>query len=162
MARLYMIRHGKPSSAWGQDPDPDPGLDEAGQAQAKAAADALMALPADRRPTRVFSSPLRRCRETAQPLADEERGPWLRNAFQSQWSEVKGDIDYDDWRAAVGEALGELDGNTAVFSHFVAINAALACVTGEKMVLTFRPDHTSITVFAADDGRVSLVERGPE
>ena len=185
MARLYMIRHGKPSSAWGQDPNPDPGLDEAGQAQAKAAADALMALPVGQRPTRVFSSPLRRCRETAQPfadaigvpveietrfgeipspssLADEERGPWLRNAFQSQWSEVKGDIDYDDWRAAVGEALSELDANTAVFSHFVAINAALACVTGEKMVLTFRPDHTSITVFAADDGRVSLVERGPE
>jgi broad specificity phosphatase PhoE len=55
MARLYMIRHGKPSSAWGQDPNPDPGLDEAGQAQAKAAADVLMALPAGQRPTRVFS-----------------------------------------------------------------------------------------------------------
>src|SRR5580658_1220758 len=101
MARLYMIRHGKPSSAWGQDPDPDPGLDDAGKAQARAAADALMALPADERPTRVFSSPLRRCRETAQPFADRigavveidplvgeiptpkalseaERGPWLR------------------------------------------------------------------------------------
>jgi broad specificity phosphatase PhoE len=185
MARLYMIRHGKPSSAWGQDPDPDPGLDETGQAQARAAAAALMALPAGERPTRVFSSPLRRCRETAQPFADaigasveiearfgeipspsslaeDQRGPWLRNAFQSQWREVKGDIDYDDWRAAVGEALGELDGDTAVFSHFVAINAALACVTGEKKVLTFRPDHTSITVFEVDNGTVSLVERGPE
>jgi broad specificity phosphatase PhoE len=185
MARLYMIRHGKPSSAWGQDPDPDPGLDDAGKAQAKAAADALMALPADQRPIRVFSSPLRRCRETAQPfadaigvpveiearfgeipspssLADAERGPWLRNAFQSQWREVKGDIDYDDWRAAVGEALGELDANSAVFSHFVAINAALACVTGETRVLTFRPDHASITVFEVDDGKVKLVGRGPE
>jgi broad specificity phosphatase PhoE len=185
MARLYMIRHGKPTAAWGQNPDPDPGLDEAGHAQARAAAKALMALPADQRPTRVFSSPLRRCRETAQPFADaigvpveiearfgeipspsalkdEERGPWLRNAFQSQWSEVKGDIDYDDWRSAVGEALGELDANSAVFSHFVAINAALACVTGETKVLTFRPDHTSITVFEVEDGRVRLVERGPE
>jgi broad specificity phosphatase PhoE len=133
----------------------------------------------------VFSSPLRRCRETAQPFADaigvpveiearfgeipspsslaqEERGPWLRNAFQSRWTEVRGDIDYDVWRAAVGEALGDLATNTAVFSHFVAINAALACVTGETRVLTFRPDHTSITVFEVDDGRVSLVERGPE
>jgi broad specificity phosphatase PhoE len=144
-----------------------------------------MALPADQRPVRVFSSPLRRCRETAQPFADaigvpveiearfgeipspsslaqEERGPWLRNAFQSRWTEVRGDIDYDVWRAAVGEALGDLATNTAVFSHFVAINAALACVTGETRVLTFRPDHTSITVFEVDDGRVSLVERGPE
>ncbi len=185
MARLYMIRHGKPSAAWGQHPDPDPGLDETGQAQARAAADALMALPADRRPTRVFSSPLRRCRETAQPFADaigvpveiearfgeipspsslaqEERGPWLRNAFQSQWTEVKGDIDYDAWRAAVGEALSELDADTAVFSHFVAINAALACATGETKVLSFRPDHASITVFETKDGQVRLVERGPE
>ncbi|HEX4198537.1 MAG TPA: histidine phosphatase family protein [Caulobacteraceae bacterium] len=185
MARLYMIRHGKPSAVWGQNPDPDPGLDETGQAQARAAAEALMALPADQRPTRVLSSPLRRCRETAQPYADaigvpveiearfgeipspsalaqEERGPWLRNAFQSQWSEVKGDIDYGRWRDAVGEALGELDANTAVFSHFVAINAGLSCVTGETRVLTFRPDHASITVFEARDGKVSLVERGPE
>ncbi len=185
MARLYMIRHGKPSAAWGQHPDPDPGLDETGAAQARAAAEVLMALPADQRPGRVFSSPLRRCRETAQPFADaigvpveieerfgeipspaslaqEERGPWLRNAFQSRWTEVKGDIDYDVWRAAVGEALGELDANTAVFSHFVAINAALACVTGETRVLTFRPDHASITVLEVNDGRVSLVERGPE
>ena len=185
MARIYMIRHGKPSGAWGQDPDPDPGLDEAGKVQARAAADALKTLPADQRPTRVFSSPLRRCRETAEPFADElgvaveieerfgeipspaalsqeERGPWLRNAFQSQWREVKGDIDYDAWRASVGQALGELTGNTAVFSHFVAINAALACATGETRVLTFRPDHASITTFEVEHGRVSLVERGPE
>ena len=91
-----------------------------------------------------------------------ERGPWLRNAFQSRWREVKGDIDYDDWRAAVGEALGELATNTAVFSHFVAINAALASVTGETRVLTFRPDYASITVFEVDNGKVKLVERGPE
>jgi broad specificity phosphatase PhoE len=75
MARLYMIRHGKPSAAWGQHPDPDPGLDETGQAQARAAAGALMALPADQRPVRVFSSPLRRCRETAQPFADAIGAP---------------------------------------------------------------------------------------
>jgi broad specificity phosphatase PhoE len=185
MARLYMIRHGKPSAAWGQHPDPDPGLDETGKAQARAAADALMALPPAQRPTRVMSSPLARCRETAQPFADaigvpveiearfgeipspasltqEERGPWLRNAFQSQWREVKGDIDYDAWRADIGAGLSELDANTAVFSHFVAINAALACVTGETRVLTFRPDHASITVLEATDGRVTLVERGPE
>lgn len=185
MTRLYMIRHGKPSATWGQHPDADPGLDETGHGQARAAAAALMALPAAQRPVRVFSSPLRRCRETAQPFADaigaaveieprfgeipspsalahEERGPWLRNAFQSQWSEVKGDIDYDVWRAAVGEALSEMSADAAVFSHFVAINAALACVTGDSRVLTFRPDHASITTFELKDGRLALVERGPE
>lgn len=185
MARLYMIRHGRPSATWGEHADPDPGLDEMGQRQARAAAETLKALPASERPTRVISSPLRRCRETAQPFADaigvpvgidervgeipspsalsqEERGPWLRNAFQSRWADVKGDIDYDAWRGEVGACLAGLDANTAVFSHFVAINAAIACVTGEPVVLTFRPDHCSISVFEAEDGALTLVERGPE
>jgi broad specificity phosphatase PhoE len=184
MTRLYMIRHGKPSSTWGEDADPDPGLDAAGKAQAEAAADALMALPAGRRPMRVFSSPLRRCRETAQPfadrigvaveidpavgeipspkaLSDEERGPWLRNAFTQRWGEVTGDIDYDAWRKSVGAGVAAKAG-AAVFSHFVAINAAVSCVTGDDAVLSFRPDHTSITVFDVEDGVLSLVERGPE
>jgi broad specificity phosphatase PhoE len=182
--RLYVIRHGKPSSTWGQHPDPDPGLDEAGHAQAEAAADALMALPADVRPTRVFSSPLRRCRETAQPFADRlgvaveidprvgeiptptalteaERGPWLRDAFQKRWSQIQGDLDYDLWRRGVGAALIEHAG-AAVFSHFVAINAAVSCVTGDDRVLSFRPDHASISVFDVTGGKLSLVERGPE
>src|SRR5579871_3294996 len=185
MPRLYMIRHGRPSTGWGEHADPDPGLDAAGQAQARSAADALLALPAGERPLRVLSSPLRRCRETAQPYADaigaqveieprvgeiptpsalgpEERGPWLRNAFQANWRDVKGDIDYDAWRAAVGEALAEQTRPVAIFSHFVAINAALACVSGEPRVLTFRPDHCAITVFDVADGRLGLVERGPE
>ena len=69
MSHVYMIRHGKPASTWG-DADEDPGLDETGRAQAQAAAEVLLALPEGRRPTAVVSSPLRRCRETAQPFAD--------------------------------------------------------------------------------------------
>jgi len=184
MTRLYMIRHGKPSSTWGQNPDPDPGLDEAGHAQARAAAQTLIALPDAVRPTRVFSSPLRRCRETAQPYADligvmleiderfgeiptpaalsqEERGPWLRAAFQGRWPDIKGDLDYDAWRKSVGAALAERAG-CAVFSHFVAINAAVSCITGDDQVLSFRPDHASISTFELQDGRLTLVERGPE
>jgi len=185
MPHLYMIRHGRPSTGWGEQVDPDPGLDPAGEAQAKAAAETLLALPEAARPTRVLSSPLRRCRETAQPFADAigarveieprvgeiptpsalsaaERGPWLRNAFQANWTDVRGDIDYDVWRRAVGQALEELTDNTAVFSHFVAINAALSCMSGEPRVLTFRPDHCAITTFDLADGRLSLVERGRE
>jgi broad specificity phosphatase PhoE len=184
MTRLYMIRHGKPSSTWGQHPDPDPGLDEAGHAQAKAAAQILIALPEPVRPTRVFSSPLRRCRETAQPYADligvavevderfgeiptpsaltqDERGPWLRAAFHGRWTDIKGDLDYDLWRKAAGAALAERAG-CAVFSHFVAINAAISSITGEEKVLTFRPDHASISTFDVEAGKLSLIERGPE
>jgi broad specificity phosphatase PhoE len=184
MPLLYMIRHGKPSATWGQNADPDPGLDEAGKAQAETAADALMALAPDVRPTRVYSSPLRRCRETAQPFAARigaevviearfgeiptpgtlslaERSPWLRAAFQGRWAEIRGDIDYLAWAKAVGEAATEV-APAAVFSHFVAINAALCCATGEERVMTFRPDHASITTFAVENGRLRLIERGPE
>ena len=44
MARLYLIRHGRPSSTWGGHDD-DPGLDEAGQEQARAARDWLLSRP---------------------------------------------------------------------------------------------------------------------
>lgn len=123
MPHVHMIRHGKPASTWG-DADEDPGLDETGRAQARAAAEALLALPEGLRPTAVVSSPLRRCRETAQPFADalgvpviidkrvgeiptpkalaaDERPAWLRSAFGGHWHEIVGDLDYDQWRRGV-------------------------------------------------------------
>lgn len=182
MSRIYMIRHGRPRSTWGQSSDEDPGLDEAGLEQARSAARALLALPEP--PTVVVSSPLRRCRETAAPFAEAlgapveidpsfgeipspaaltmaERPPWLRQAFAGSWSEIRGDIDYDAWRRSVGEALTRRAG-AAVFSHYVAINAAVSCVTGSDQVLCFRPDHVSITAFELAGGRLSLVEQGRE
>jgi broad specificity phosphatase PhoE len=167
MPRLYLIRHGKPATVWGQGSDDDPGLDEAGRAQAERARDALLALPAEHRPQRVVSSPLRRCRETAEPLARalgveieidpvvgeiptpaqltaDERGPWLRKAFEGLWRDIEGDLDYDAWRREIVAALSAR-GDTAVFSHFVAINAAVTHLAGDERVLAFRPDHASIT-----------------
>ena len=184
MTRAYMIRHGRPLSSWGQDLDPDPGLDEVGASQADAAAVALMSLPQGDRPTRIVSSPLRRCRETAAPLAErlgviieidrrfgeipspsalkpEERAPWLRAALEGRWAQVKGDIDYDHWRRSIGTALCDCAG-AAVFSHFVAINAAVSCATGADAVLSFRPDHASRSVFDIRAGRMRLVEQGRE
>lgn len=183
MARLYMIRHGRPAAVWGQEDD-DPGLDEAGRAQAAAARDWLLALPAHERPSRVVSSPLRRCRETAEPTAASlgvaaeidplvgeiptprglslaERGPWLREAFQGTWGEIRGDLDYDAWRRDIVASLLRR-GDTAVFSHYVAINAVVSQLTGEARVLAFRPDHTSITVLETDGVELSLVEKGRE
>jgi broad specificity phosphatase PhoE len=183
MARLYMIRHGRPAAVWGQEDD-DPGLDETGRGQAAAARDWLLALPDDARPTRVVSSPLRRCRETAEPtalalgvsteidpvvgeiptpkaLSLAERGPWLRQAFQGTWDEIAGDLDYDGWRRDIVASLLRR-GDTAVFSHYVAINAVVSELTGDARVLAFRPDHTSITVLETDGARLTLVEKGRE
>ncbi len=183
MSRVYLIRHAKPSATWGGDDD-DPGLDELGHSQAKRAAQALMALPPEHRPTRVVSSPLRRCQETARPFAEaigaaleidpgvgeipspaalspEERGPWLRNAFGGTWAEIRGDLDYDAWRRDVVRAVASRE-HAAVFSHFVAINAVLTALAGEPQVITLRPDHASISVLEVNDGALTVIERGPE
>lgn len=183
MARLYLIRHGKPAAVWGGDDD-DPGLDETGQAQARGARDWLMALPPAERPTKVVSSPLRRCRETAEPTAQalgvtveidarvgeiptpvaleaEARGPWLRKSFAGTWAEIQGDLDYDAWRREITASLAGR-GNTAVFSHYVATNAVVSELLGDPRVLAFRPDHASITVLETDGTTLSLVEKGRE
>ena len=183
MSRVYLIRHAKPSATWGGDDD-DPGLDAQGQAQARAAAAKLLALPSEQRPTRVVSSPLRRCRETAQPFAEaigatveidpsvgeiptpsaltpEERGPWLRQAFGGRWADIEGDLDYDAWRGEVAAAVASRE-HAAVFSHFVAINAVLTALAGEPQVITLRPDHASISVLEVNDGALTVIERGPE
>ena len=183
MARLYLIRHGKPSATWGGDDD-DPGLDAAGQAQALAARDWLMKLPAGQRISRVVSSPLRRCRETAQPTADalgvaveidprvgeiptpkgvslEDRGVWLREAFAGTWAGIKGDLDYDQWRRDISASLLPRSG-TAVFSHYVATNAVVSLLLGDPRVLAFRPDHASITVLETDGAKLRLIQKGRE
>lgn len=67
MARLYIIRHGKAAAGW--DGDADPGLDVLGRQQAEAVAAQVKALV--KQPARIFTSPLKRCQETAIPLAME-------------------------------------------------------------------------------------------
>jgi broad specificity phosphatase PhoE len=132
----------------------------------------------------VVSSPLRRCRETAEPtaralgvaveidgrvgeiptpaaLSAEERGPWLRKSFAGTWAEIEGDLDYDAWRREIAASL-VARGNTAVFSHYVATNAVVSQLLADPKVLAFRPDHASITVLATDGQTLSLVEMGRE
>jgi broad specificity phosphatase PhoE len=183
MTHIFLIRHGRPASTWGGE-DSDPGLDAEGARQAMAAAQALMALPPAERPTRVVSSPLRRCRETAQPFAEAlntemeiieavgeiptprafgpaTRGEWLRRSLQGSWSEIVGDLDYDLWRRSVFDAV-RVRPRAAIFSHFVAINAVLSVIEGGDQVITFRPDHTSITELDVTGDHLRIVDRGRE
>src|SRR5262245_6221574 len=68
MARLFLVRHGEPQTAWGGD-DNDPGLSDAGRAQAVAAAVALT----KEGTLGVLCSPMRRCQETAAPYLERRR-----------------------------------------------------------------------------------------
>ena len=183
MAKVYLIRHAHPAASWGG-ADDDPGLDETGKAQAEDVARTLLALPPADRPTHVVSSPLRRCLETAEPyakaigaeieidpavgeiptpksLAPSERSGWLRKAFAGAWAEIEGDLDYETWRRAVTAAVAGR-ANTAVFSHFVAINAVLSHIGGDDRVIGFRPDHCSLTILDIGEDGLNLMERGRE
>ncbi|MEN6541096.1 histidine phosphatase family protein [Parvibaculum sp.] len=182
MPLIYMIRHGEAASGW--DADMDPGLSEKGRAQSEAVAREIEARVGKKLP--LISSPLRRCRETGEPLArtwaqapriDERvgeipspvhdlktRGEWLRGFMAGSWSDAapQGGIDFRAWRRGVAEALAGLTEDTVIFSHFVAINAAAGAALSDDRVILFRPDNCSVTVFEARDGGLSLVEMGRE
>jgi len=182
-ARVYMIRHGNAASVWGQPgASADPGLDALGRDQAQAACDELLGLA--EAPCLVVTSPLLRCRETAAPfaralgveptveprvaeiptpqaVAPEARGAWLSAAFGATWATVAGDADYLAWRDGVAAAVAARPG-AAIFSHFVAINAAVSAATDDPRVLSFEPANGSITVFETDGRHLRLIGRGRE
>lgn len=177
MPRLYLIRHGEPSGNWGQSPDTDPGLTDLGRKQAESAGERLAKTP----PKLIVSSPLRRARETAIPLARamnldptiadavaeiptpsdipfEQRGDWLRKLMTGEWNEA--DASLQTWRNGVVAYLASLQDDTAIFSHFVAINVALGAAIGDDRVVCFKPAHASITVLETKGRAIALVELG--
>lgn len=176
MTRLLLVRHARPTENW--DADSDAGLDPVGREQAGTLVGSLGAEP----PLPVLTSPLRRARETAAPLAAhwgtepqvitavgeitaphvaaEERVGWLRNVLTGTWAEV--DARLAAWRSALLEALGSIEHDSVVFSHFVAINTAVGSATGDARVMCFAPAHASVTEVAVEDGALRLVTRGAE
>lgn len=98
---------------------------------------------------------------TPASIPPEGRPDWLKAAFGGDWSEIAGDLDYQAWADGVGRAVASHPG-AAVFSHFVALNAAVGVATGETKVAAFRPDHCSITIFEVRDDRLILNEKGRE
>lgn len=177
MARIYLVRHGQ--AAAGFDADHDPGLNDLGHAQSKAVCERL----GQKDPMAVISSPLRRCRETAQPLCDfwkvtprivpevaeipsptddlTKRTEWLRSIMPGTWSDVD-DPSLADWRERAIGAVARLTQDTVVFSHFIAINVIIGHVRNDDRMVVFRPDNCSVTAVDVRDGNIGLVELGAE
>src|SRR5262245_35869615 len=176
MARLFLIRHGEPAGTWG-DGEPDPGLTDLGHRQAKEAADRLRLLT----PKQIVSSPLCRAYETSVPLAQmlsmqptiaeavgeiptpanielASRGDWLRAVMTRNWTGV--DANLRRWRDGVVDYLTKLQTDTAIYSHFVAINVALGASIGDDRVVCFKPAHASITILETKGRVISLLEPG--
>lgn len=174
--RIYLVRHGEASAKWTE--ADDPGLSDHGAAQARAAADRLGALE----PFAILSSPQKRARETAAPLckrwariariepavtelpspgvplADRQR--WLLEIMQGGWDGAGNT--QQAWRNDLIRTLVAQREDCAIFSHFVAINAAVGAATGEDRVILFRPANASVTVIETDGERLFLIERGEE
>ncbi|MGE5596453.1 MAG: histidine phosphatase family protein [Hyphomicrobiales bacterium] len=175
---LYLVRHGK--AAAGVE-DLDPGLDEAGRAQAEAAARALQ----DTNTRRLIVSPMRRTRETALPIAEalacetivrvevaevydpnmpiEERrnmiGPFMAGRWTGQPQALL------DWRQRVVDTLVELgkeadaaSEDLVVVSHYIAISVAIGEALGDDRVVPVPMANASITTMRLGPGGLELVE----
>jgi broad specificity phosphatase PhoE len=185
MPRLYLVRHGRAAAGWNT--DPNPGLDDIGRRQAAATAARLQPLG----PLAVISSPLRRCQQTAAALATPwavpvvvepgvaeipspegvamaDRVEWLREAMRGEWAALG--PRYTAFRDGVVATLLGLTADTVVFSHFVAINAAIGAALGDDRLVIRSLDNASVTVIdvVADPGAtetgavLQLVEGGAE
>jgi broad specificity phosphatase PhoE len=184
MPRLYLVRHAKPAASWGE--DPDPGLDTSGLAQARATAEVL-ARSLSRLP--LYTSPIRRCRETAEPLGQMwfcnavsmpavaeipsppvdlvARHDWLIASMRGTWQQLHenapaGSIDYLQWRRALTDSLLAIDHDCVICTHFIAINVAVGAAQKRDEVVCFRPDHASVTVMSNDNNRLRLIDMGQE
>ena len=184
MTTLYLVRHAKPASGYGD--SIDPGLDAVGKEQAILTADELCGLPSL---LPVYTSPLRRCRETSQPLGERwgvqpiifpeageipspplsltDRQQWLRAAMTSDWDNLQatapaGSPDYGGWRKTLLDAARAMAGDVVIYSHFIAINAVVGEAMGNEQVINFRPDHASITTIEVTDGQFIIKTLGRE
>ncbi len=176
MAKLYLIRHGEAASGWGEDLDPP--LSDLGKSQAQGIAKRFGAIE----PLQMITSPIRRALETSLPLAKswgfdatvepgvgeipspteslEGRADWLRGVMAGTWGEQ--DAALQSWRANVVRALTDLPKDTVIFSHFIAINAAVGAATADDRVVNFRPDNCSITIMQSVMDELRLVQHGAE
>ena len=181
MPLIYMIRHGEAAASW--DKDANPGLSVRGVSQARdVTADMATRL---QKPLPILTSPMLRCRETAEALASawkvqarveprvievpspvsdlKERHLWLRGIMKGDWAAAdKTAPDLILWRKRMMEALMELSEDTIVFTHFIAINAAASFARKDPRVVNFMPDYCSITLFETGGGELRLLERGRE
>jgi broad specificity phosphatase PhoE len=177
MVKLYLVRHGRAEAGFGE--SMDPGLDALGHSQARDVAAKLGPLG----PLPILSSPLRRTRETAAPLARlwdrapmiesavaeipspkgmslEERVLWLRRLMEGSWRDVPADL--AAWREHCIATAAAIPESTVVFSHYVAINVLAGAATADDRVVAFSPDNCSVTVLESDGTSLRLIEKGHE
>jgi broad specificity phosphatase PhoE len=80
--------------------------------------------------------------------------------MQGKWQDQTKEL--QRWQQSMRDCLLELKEDTAIFTHFVAINAMVAAATNNNSVLVFKPDNGSITQFDTGAGELRLLNRGKD
>lgn len=180
---LLLIRHALPVRIEDGDGPADPELSDEGWRQAGA----LAAWLADDVVDAMVASPLRRARETAEPLATlldldvetvdglaefDRDAPWyipieeLKANDDPRWHAMlagEWEVDPEEFQRSVVEAVDGLiaahPGQTvAAVCHGGTINAYLSAMLGLDSLMFFVPDYTSVSrVRASRSGARSLV-----
>lgn len=98
--------------------------------------------------------------EISTPAGVTDRVLWLRGVMAGTWDEAGPGL--VRWRDEMGARVAALPEGTAVFSHFVAINALAGLFASDAKVTVFRPGHCSITRLDRDENGLCVVEYGSE
>ena len=172
---LYLVRHGEAAASWGE--HPDPGLSALGHKQASQASDQLLTVLTGG--TRLYSSPLARAQETAQPLASAldqapliddrirevpspvsmaQRQDWLRAFMKQRWAQQPQSL--LACRLSALDLMQEQASDAVFFTHFLVINAIVGAVLSEQATLHFWPDNGSITHLRLEGDSLELVALG--
>ena len=186
MIDIYLIRHGKASSGWD---NLNPDLDIIGKKQSNKIATELLNIAKE--PYDIFSSPLIRCLETAEPFSEitkkriiiedkvieipspiknlKKRVLWLKRVLPLTWEELISDKESKDskiyyflWRENILKFFLSLNKDAFIFTHYLVINSIISYLMNSDKVVFFSPDNTSITHLSLSAKKLEIVSLGDE
>ena len=68
-----------------------------------------------------------------------------------------------DYKNDIGNFVKNLSHDTVIFSHFIAINAAIGYTTNTDQLVVAHLDNCSVTTFQIDDNKnLTIVDTGNE
>ncbi len=179
--QIALVRHGRASGGW--DTALDPELDDLGRGQARDTANKLNQIFVGKE-VEIISSPLLRCRQTADafvkfrelpvrvcaevteipsPIGIEMSGrvDWLRGVMRGKWSDL--DENYRAFRDGLVEFVRAIERDAVIFSHFIAINAVIGSLTNDDRLVIRSLDNCSITLLERDaTGKLQIAQSGHE